>query len=76
MTCARSSLNGIEVETLDEMTLLGLIVRNDLSWKSNTDQMILRAYKKLWILKRLKSQWASIEDLTDIYINFPFSSKN
>ena len=61
------TLNGIELETLDEMRLLGLTVRSDLSWKSNTDQMILRAYKKLWILKRLKSQGASIEDLTDLY---------
>ena len=61
------TLNGIELETLDEMRL-GLIERSDLSWKSNTDQMISRAYKKLWILKRLKGQGASLEDLTDIYV--------
>ena len=61
------TLEGADLETLDEMRLLGLIVRSDLSWKSNTDQIISRAYKKLWILKRLKGQGASLEDLTDIY---------
>ena len=30
--------------------------------------MVSRAYKKLWIVKRLKSQGASISDLVDIYI--------
>ena len=49
------TLNGIELETLDEMKLLGSTVRSDLSW----NQMIMRAYKKLWILMRLKSQGAS-----------------
>ena len=62
------SLEGVDLETMDEMRLLGLIVRSDLSWRSNTDQMVSRAYKKLWILKRLKGQGANLEDLTDIYI--------
>ena len=62
------TLEGVNLETFDEMRLLGLIVRSDLSWKSNTEQMISRAYKKLWILKRLKGQGASLEDFTDIYV--------
>ena len=57
-----------EVETLEEMTLLGLIISNDLSWKQNTANMISKAYKKLWMIKRLQNNGANIEDLTDIYI--------
>ena len=62
------TVDGVEIETLEEMKLLGLTLRNDLSWKSNTEKMISRAYKKLWIIKRLKSQGAALEDLTDIYV--------
>ena len=33
-------IDNTHVETLEEMKLLGLILRNDLSWKSNTKHMI------------------------------------
>ena len=57
----------IEVETMEEMKLLGLILRNDLSWKSNTENMVKKAYKRLWMVKRLKQKGANLEDLVDIY---------
>ena len=50
------------------MKLLSLILRNDLSWKPNTEIMTKKAYKRLWILKRLKRQGASLDDLRDIYV--------
>ena len=62
------SLTWSEIETVEEIKLLGLMVRNDLSWKANTDAMTKKAYSRLWILKRLKAQGAKLEDLTDIYI--------
>ena len=40
-------IEGSQIETQDEMKLLGLTVRNDLSWKSNTAQMVTKAYKRL-----------------------------
>ena len=61
------NIDNTDVETLEEMRLLGITLRNDLSWKSNTNNMIKRAYKKLWILKRLRNQGANLEDLVDIY---------
>ena len=61
------TIDGITLETSDEMKLLGLTIRNDLSWKSNTCSLIKRAYKKLWAIKRLKSQGANLDDLIDIY---------
>ena len=62
------TVDNINLESLDEMKLLGLKIRNDLSWKANTKHMVSRAYRKLWIIKRLKSQGANISDLVDIYI--------
>ena len=62
------TLDNINLETVDEMKLLGLTIRNDLSWKPNTLNMIKRAYKKLWAIKRLKSQGAELNDLVDIFI--------
>ena len=56
-----------EIETNEEMKLLGLVIRNDLSWKSNTEQMIKRAYKRLWIVKRLIMNGACRKDLIDVY---------
>ena len=50
------------------MKLLGLVIRNDLSWKSNTEQMTKRAYNRLWMLKRLKLNGANLEDLIDVYV--------
>ena len=59
---------GKDIETVEEMKLLGLIVSNDLSWKSNTEHMIKRANARLWILKRLMKRGANLEDMVDIYI--------
>ena len=60
-------LEGYELETVEQMRLLGLTVRNDLSWRSNTDEMTTKGYSRLWIIKRLKKLGASQDDLKDIY---------
>jgi hypothetical protein len=49
------------------MRLFGLILRADMKWTSNTDNMMKRANKRLWILRRLKNLGAEDEDLVDIY---------
>jgi hypothetical protein len=49
---------------MEEMKML---VSNDLSWKPNTENIVKKAYKRLWMLQRLKSRGANLEDLTDIY---------
>ena len=50
-----------------ETKLLGLVIRSDLSWCSNTDYMTKRCNSKLWILRRLLRLGAMKEDLLDIY---------
>ena len=47
--------------------MLGVVLRSDMSWSSNTDYIVLRASKKLWFLRRLRILGASREDLMDVY---------
>ena len=61
-------IEGNNIETVEEMRLLGLTIRNDLKWQSNTEDIVKRAYKKLWMLTRLKAHGASLEDLKDVFI--------
>ena len=43
-----------ELEVVNEVRLLGLTLRSDMKWSSNTNNMISKANKRLWILRRLK----------------------
>ena len=55
------------LEVVEEIKLLGVLVRSDLSWSSNTDYMCKRANNRLWILRRLKGMGVSDYDLLDVY---------
>ena len=66
--CPRFLFNNNELEIVEETKLLGLIVRSDLAWTSNTEYIVKRANKKLWCLKRLKILGPETEDLIDVYI--------
>ena len=52
---------------IQRLKKLGLMIRSDLSWCSNTNFMVKRANKKLWCLKRLKRLGANTQDLLDVY---------
>ena len=60
-------IEGKSLETIEQMKILGVIVRNDLKWKSNTEEMVRKAFNRLWIVKRLKAHGASLEDLIEVY---------
>ena len=57
-------LSGQSLQLVEETRLLGLIVSNDLKWSSNTDHIVKKAYKRLWILRRLKNLGAKTEVYT------------
>ena len=57
----------VENNDLDEMRLLGLIIRSDMKWLSNTEHMVMKANKRLWIMRRLRYLGAQELDLVDIY---------
>ena len=56
-----------ELEVVNETRLLGLTLRSDMKWISNTNNMVSKANKRLWILRRLKNLGAKIPDLLDVY---------
>ena len=60
-------IDGIVLEVVQEMKLLGVIITSDLKWHRNTENITNKAYKRLWIIRRLKQMGASTEALIDIY---------
>ena len=56
-----------DLEYVEEMKLLGVLIRTDLKWHSNTEFMVNKAYKKLWMLKRLQILGASTSDILEVY---------
>ena len=57
-----------DLEVVDEVRLLGLVIRSDLKWVSNTDSMVSKANKRIWIVRRLKYLGAEVGDLLEVYI--------
>ena len=60
-------VDGVELEVVEEIRVLGVILRSDLSWSENTDKMCKTAFSRLWMLRRLKKLGASNIILLDIY---------
>ena len=60
-------MDGNEIEVVEETRLLGVVVRSDLTWSSNTDDVVKRANNKLWCLRRLKNRGVETSDLLDVY---------
>ena len=61
------NLCGAEIELVEEMKLLGLIITSDLKFEKNTEFIVQKAFKRIWMLKRLKNLGASTEQLLDVY---------
>ena len=61
-------MDGIELQLMSETRLLGIQISSNLKWKSNTVNMITKANRRLWIVRRLKSLGAEHDSLVDVYI--------
>ena len=64
----RLKLDNENLNQVHETKLLGLIIRDDLSWKSNTSELTRKAYSRMIILKKLVQFDVPLEDLLHIYI--------
>ena len=58
------------LEQVQETRLLGVILRDDLTWHSNTKHLVTRAYQRMIILRNLYEFNVPIEDMLKIYILF------
>ena len=54
------------IEVVEEMKIVGYILRSDLKTCSNTAYIIKKAYGRMWILRRLKALGASRTRLLDV----------
>ena len=63
----RLKLEGKNIEQVHETKLLGVIIQDDLSFKSNTEFITKKAYKRMIILKNLYHFNLPISDMIEIY---------
>ena len=54
------------LEVVEEMKLVGYQLRTDLKTISNTNYIVRRAWKRMWVVRRLKSMGASEADLLKV----------
>ena len=61
------NLNDEEIETVEQMKILGVVISSDLKYSQNTQYIVQKAFKRIWMLRRLMNLGASESQLLDIY---------
>ena len=61
------NIEGQAIELVEEIKILGVVISSDLKFSKNTEYMVQRAFKRLWMLRRLKTLGASYAQLIDVY---------
>ena len=61
--------NDTTLERVPSFKLLGLWIDNNLKWQSNTDYIIRKAVRRLFLLKVLKKYGASRDDMKQFFIS-------
>ena len=49
-------LDNHELEVVEELKLLELVLQPDMKWGANTDNMVQKAKKRMWIIRNLGAQ--------------------
>ena len=57
---------GNQLELVEDMKLVGYQLRSDLKTVSNTQYIVKRAWKRMWVIRRLKALGASEEQLLNV----------
>ena len=55
------------LEVVEEAKVLGVILSSDLKWTKNTDFIVQKALKNMWVLRRMKNLGFDDHILKDIY---------
>ena len=56
------------IEVVQEAKILGIILTEDLKWEANTQYICAKAFKRMWILRRMKKLDVEPLILLDIYV--------
>ena len=59
------TIDNNNIEVVEEMKIVGYIMRSDMKTSSNTAYLTAKAYKRMWFIRRLKSLGASTAQLLD-----------
>ena len=62
------NIDGVIIDIMKEMKLLGVMISDDLRWHANTAHITKKAYARLWLLRRLKKMGASRQTLVDVFL--------
>ena len=57
---------GSFVDVVEEQKILGYIMRSDMKTISNTEYICKRAYRRMWVLRRLKSLGCPVKEMIDV----------
>ena len=60
-------LNGAAITRVSSFKLLGVTLSSDLSWNDHCDEMLKKAYKRLYALRSLKAAGLDQKDLVLVY---------
>ena len=55
------------LEVKQKMKILGIILTSDLRWEANTEHMCKKAYKNMWVLRRMKNLRLDSFTILDYY---------
>ena len=69
MNCSYS-INGSQIHCVDELNLLGVIIRKDLKWYSNSNSLVTKCNRKFFMFAKLKSFRASREDMLRVWVSY------
>ena len=58
---------GTLIEVVDDMKLLGIMIRSDLKWHDNTQHIISKSFQRMWIIRNLKKYGAKENLLIEAY---------
>ena len=60
-------IDSAPVQSVESAKLVGVIIQKDLKWDENTNNILRKAQKRLYFLKRLKQAGTSKKDLFRFY---------
>ena len=67
---SRIEIDSQPLKLVSETKLLGLILRSDMKWSSNTEYSVKRANARMELLRRLAHFSAPVKDMVQVYITY------
>ena len=70
----RLSVNGKNIQVVENTKLLGTVISDDLKWDLNTDPLIKKANARMQLFHEMSNFGTPLSDMKDIYVLFIRSS--